>query len=367
MKKIVMFRSLITVIVAALLLLSGCAPTTVYQSELTISTTQRQRFIPTVAYCQNCYVTFSDISDLKTFSKHLNCPDSEMISANPYYSLSTVIHNGEVIHLPDSCKSRQQSSGLTISPITAAITSETLEQYFPLILRNNYCNIWISPNRYSKNLIALICPTSYKPLSLRKWEHGGVVFDVDNKDKVLAAAAGQVVLSSSSLKKYGNLIVIRHGYDYASVYSHLGSTIVKNGDSVQVGQPIATPLCVDGACSFDFNVRFSGHILPLHLALRGVPKDVAESNKANKSRKDKESPSIVKKRMHVAHDSNSSLRRNNYNSSSKKTLKPRLRVQHGKKRAKTSTAKSNKKSTVRNRFKHEKTHVNRKIHMNRKK
>ncbi len=337
------------VIAAFSLLLSGCAMTTMYQSGSTAIIPQRQKFVSTVYYCQNCYVTFSDISDLKTFSKHLNCPDAEMIYANPNYSLYTVIHNGEVIHLPDACRVRQ-SPGLAISPVTAAITDEASESSStsPIILRNNYCSVWISPNRYSRKAMALVCPTLYKPLSLRKCAYGGVVVDTDSKDKVLASAAGQVVVSSSSLKKYGNLIVIRHGYDYASVYSHLGSTLVKNGDLVQVGQPIGTPLCIKKDvvdCSFDFSVRFHGHILPLRLALRGVHNDT-------KSRKDKESQTILKKDDHsyLSHKS----------SSSKKLLKTtntNVNGRHGKKRFKEFSVKIKHKPSTSNHPKHEKTKI----------
>lgn len=57
---------------------------------------------------------------------------------------------------------------------------------------------------------------------------------------VIASAAGRVVYSGNGLPRYGNLLIIKHNDVYLSAYAHNQSLLVKEGDSVQAGQKIAT-------------------------------------------------------------------------------------------------------------------------------
>lgn len=57
---------------------------------------------------------------------------------------------------------------------------------------------------------------------------------------VIASAAGRVVYSGSGLPRYGNLLIIKHNDVYLSAYAHNEQLLVKEGDSVQSGQKIAT-------------------------------------------------------------------------------------------------------------------------------
>jgi len=57
---------------------------------------------------------------------------------------------------------------------------------------------------------------------------------------VYAAAAGKVVYSGSGLRGYGNLIIIRHNYDYLSAYAHNEKLMIKENEQVTAGQKIAT-------------------------------------------------------------------------------------------------------------------------------
>lgn len=59
-------------------------------------------------------------------------------------------------------------------------------------------------------------------------------------DKVVAAAAGQVVYVGNDVAGYGNLIIIKHNDDYLTAYGHNQSFLVKEGQSVKAGQQIAT-------------------------------------------------------------------------------------------------------------------------------
>jgi lipoprotein NlpD len=65
--------------------------------------------------------------------------------------------------------------------------------------------------------------------------------DVSGKlgQPIVAAAAGKVVYSGNGLKGYGNLIIIKHGDNYLTAYSHNRINLVKEGDSVKQGQKIA--------------------------------------------------------------------------------------------------------------------------------
>jgi lipoprotein NlpD len=57
---------------------------------------------------------------------------------------------------------------------------------------------------------------------------------------IKAAAAGKVVYSGNGLARYGNLIIIKHNDAYLSAYAHNKALLVKEGQSVEVGQKIAT-------------------------------------------------------------------------------------------------------------------------------
>lgn len=62
---------------------------------------------------------------------------------------------------------------------------------------------------------------------------GGVFYD----SKVLAAKAG-VVITSAYVSSYGNYVVISHGKGNTTLYAHMSSRSVKEGDKVTQGQVI---------------------------------------------------------------------------------------------------------------------------------
>ena len=59
------------------------------------------------------------------------------------------------------------------------------------------------------------------------------------KQPIVAAAAGEVVYSGSSLPGYGQLLIIKHNADFLSAYGHNESLLVAEGDRVKPGQRIA--------------------------------------------------------------------------------------------------------------------------------
>ena len=87
-----------------------------------------------------------------------------------------------------------------------------------------------------------------------QWPNGGKVLDTyfeglskgrgiqiysQAGSPVKAAASGQVVYSGSALRGYGNLIILKHSKNFLTAYAHNRKLMVKEGESVQIGQQIA--------------------------------------------------------------------------------------------------------------------------------
>lgn len=56
---------------------------------------------------------------------------------------------------------------------------------------------------------------------------------------IRSTASGQVVYAGSGLRGYGNLIIIKHNYDYLSAYAHNETLLVKENQLIKKGQIIA--------------------------------------------------------------------------------------------------------------------------------
>lgn len=84
---------------------------------------------------------------------------------------------------------------------------------------------------------------------------------------VMAVADGQVVYGGSGIVGYGNLLVIKHGRDYLSIYGHNRALLVAEGAQIRQGQVIAE-LGTDNAerAMLYFEVRKQGRpVDPLSL------------------------------------------------------------------------------------------------------
>ncbi len=67
----------------------------------------------------------------------------------------------------------------------------------------------------------------------------GVNISVPAGTKVAAAASGEVVYAGDELVGFGNLVLIRHPGGWVSAYAHAETLLVKEGDEVVQGQPVA--------------------------------------------------------------------------------------------------------------------------------
>lgn len=67
----------------------------------------------------------------------------------------------------------------------------------------------------------------------------GLNFGGTAGDPVRAAADGRVVYAGSSLRGYGNMVILQHDNTYLSAYAHNRSLLVKEDQQVRKGQKIA--------------------------------------------------------------------------------------------------------------------------------
>ncbi len=68
----------------------------------------------------------------------------------------------------------------------------------------------------------------------------GVNIAATKGEQVKAAAGGEVVYAGSELAGFGNLVLIRHPGGWVTAYAHSDTVLVREGDLVRQGQPIAT-------------------------------------------------------------------------------------------------------------------------------
>ncbi len=68
--------------------------------------------------------------------------------------------------------------------------------------------------------------------------HDGIDIAAPPGTRVSAAREG-VVIYSDTLRGYGNVVIVEHGGGYATVYAHNDENLVRTGDRVRQGDPIA--------------------------------------------------------------------------------------------------------------------------------
>lgn len=87
---------------------------------------------------------------------------------------------------------------------------------------------------------------------------------------VYAAAEGQVVYAGNGLRGYGNLIIIKHNYEYLSAYAHNDKLLVKENQQIKLGQKIAVMGdSGTGNVYLHFDIRYRGKSVD---PLRYLPK-----------------------------------------------------------------------------------------------
>jgi murein DD-endopeptidase MepM/ murein hydrolase activator NlpD len=69
--------------------------------------------------------------------------------------------------------------------------------------------------------------------------HDGIDVAAPWGTTVKSADSGTVIYSGDEIKGYGNIIIVKHGRSFSSVYAHNSENLVREGDRVQKGQAIA--------------------------------------------------------------------------------------------------------------------------------
>lgn len=76
---------------------------------------------------------------------------------------------------------------------------------------------------------------------------------------IRAADGGKVMYAGDGLKAYGLLVIVQHSPEWLSAYGHNERILVKEGDEVRAGQPIATMGTGPGnAAMLHFEIRRNG-------------------------------------------------------------------------------------------------------------
>lgn len=73
----------------------------------------------------------------------------------------------------------------------------------------------------------------------RNHTHRGLDISSSRGRTVAASAAGEVVYSGNGLRGYGNTVILDHGGGFRSLYAHNSRLLVRVGDRVDRGAPIA--------------------------------------------------------------------------------------------------------------------------------
>ena len=92
-------------------------------------------------------------------------------------------------------------------------------------------------------------------------ENLGMWFSGREGDPVTASQSGTVLYAGNGLAEYGNLIMIRHSNNYITAYAHNSQLLVKEGDSIQRGQRIASMGSTGqtNQVALEFQVRLNGN------------------------------------------------------------------------------------------------------------
>jgi lipoprotein NlpD len=97
-----------------------------------------------------------------------------------------------------------------------------------------------SPTATGDESIAWAWPTQGKiSASFNEATNKGIDIAGQTGQAINAASAGKVIYSGSDLRGYGKLVIVKHNKTYLSVYAHNSKIVVKEGQSVVIGQKIA--------------------------------------------------------------------------------------------------------------------------------
>jgi len=80
---------------------------------------------------------------------------------------------------------------------------------------------------------------SYYGAPRRGHRHGGIDIGGEHGEPVLAARTGRVAYSGSGMQGYGKTVILDHGNGFSSLYAHNARLLVRVGQHVEQGTPVA--------------------------------------------------------------------------------------------------------------------------------
>jgi len=89
-------------------------------------------------------------------------------------------------------------------------------------------------------------------------QHGKDIEIAAPDDAPVVAVAEGTVSYVGTPREFGNLVVVRHDHDVLSVYAHTKAILVKEGEVVRQGQPVAMAGKTPGSATLHFAVRRNG-------------------------------------------------------------------------------------------------------------
>jgi murein DD-endopeptidase MepM/ murein hydrolase activator NlpD len=73
----------------------------------------------------------------------------------------------------------------------------------------------------------------------RTHRHAGLDIAGRRGQRIVAAAPGRVIYSDNRMRGYGHAVILDHGEGFQSLYAHNSRLLVRAGDEVAQGEPIA--------------------------------------------------------------------------------------------------------------------------------
>jgi murein DD-endopeptidase MepM/ murein hydrolase activator NlpD len=98
----------------------------------------------------------------------------------------------------------------------------------------------------------------------QKRPHWGLDLAGPRGTPILAAERGVVIYTGRGFRGYGNLIVVEHNDEWATLYAHLDKILVKEGDKVFQGQKIGNMGRTGRATGVHLHFEVRQHRLPVN-------------------------------------------------------------------------------------------------------
>ena len=131
---------------------------------------------------------------------------------------------------------------------TGAVPSDISDEPKPGLRRNN-----------KSERVLWSYPVETDPIEQFSKKNTGVDYLLLDGERILASSSGVVVYAGGGLRGYRSLVIIKHNQEWLSAYGMNVPYSVKEGDSVNLGQPIAIyDIGSNSSRKFHFEVRHNG-------------------------------------------------------------------------------------------------------------